>query len=288
MPTTVELSGRFRIAGREVNRLGFGALHVTGPGAWGPPKDHDGAIRLLRRAVELGVDLIDTADSYGPGVSEEMIKEALHPYSHVLIATKAGLLRPRQHEDEWPRCGRPDYLRQQCELSLRRLGVEVIDLFQLHAIDPTVPAEDQFGLLAELLAEGKVRAVGLSNVTVAELEAARQVVDVVTVQNYYNVADRTTEDVLEACERHGIGFIPWYPMGSGELVKTGSALAEVAAASGTPPAQVAIGWLLQHSPVMLPIPGTSLVAHLEENCAAASVSLTAAQAAALDTLSGLG
>jgi aryl-alcohol dehydrogenase-like predicted oxidoreductase len=284
MPTTVELSGRFRIAGREVNRLGFGALHVTGPGAWGPPKDHDGAIRLLRRAVELGVDLIDTADSYGPGVSEEMIREALHPYGHVLIATKAGMLRPRQYDDEWPRCGRPDYLRQQCELSLRRLGVEVIDLFQLHAIDPTVPAEDQFGLLAELLAEGKVAAVGLSNVTVAELGAARQVVEVVTVQNYYNVADRASENVLEACERDGIGFIPWYPMGSGKLVKTGSALAEVAAASGTSPAQVAIAWLLQHSPVMLPIPGTSSVAHLEENCAAASVNLTAAQAAVLDAI----
>jgi pyridoxine 4-dehydrogenase len=284
MTSVVEESGTFRIADRDVHRLGFGAMHVTGPVVWGPPRDHDGAIALLRRAVALGVDLIDTADSYGPGISEEMICEALRPYGQVMIATKAGLLRTGPTVS-WPCCGRPDYLRQQCELSLRRLGVDSIDLFQLHAIDPQVPATEQFGLLADLKREGKVKSVGLSNVSVDELATARAIVDVVTVQNYYNVGDRGGEDVLRECERAGIGFIPWYPMGSGELVKPGSVLSDLAVESGSTPAQLAIAWLLQHSPVMLPIPGTSSIAHLEENCSSASVVLNSSQIAALDSLS---
>jgi pyridoxine 4-dehydrogenase len=278
----VQGSGTLRVGDRTVHRLGFGAMRITGPGIWGPPKDHDEAIAVLRRAVELGVDFVDTADSYGPTVSEELIFEALHPYGDVVVATKAGLLRTGP--GRWVSCGRPDYLRQQCELSLRRLGVEAIDLFQLHRIDPTVEPDDQFGLLAALLSEGKVRAVGLSEVSVAELDAARRVVPIATVQNHYNVTERGSEAVLEACSALGVGFISYFPFGAGALAKQGGALDTIAAASGATAAQVALRWLLDKDPVMLTIPGTSSVSHLEENCAAADVALTASQREALDAL----
>lgn len=273
----VAASGTFALGPLRVHRLGYGAMQLTGRGVWGPPRDPAEAVRVLRRAVELGVDLIDTADSYGPYVAEELIREALHPYpDHLVIATKAGLLRTGP--GEWHPLGRPEYLRQECEMSLRRLGLERIDLFQLHRIDPQVPAADQFGALAELQREGKVRLVGLSEVGVAEIEAARAVLPIATVQNRYNLIDRQYEEVLDFCAAQGIGFIPWFPIASGALLKRGNALTEVAAETGAKPAQVALAWLLRRSPVMLPIPGTSSVAHLEENCAAAAVELTDAQA----------
>jgi len=275
-------SGTFELAGRTVHRLGFGAMRITGPGIWGPPEDHDGAIAVLRRAVELGVDFIDTADSYGPTVSEELIHEALHPYGDVLVATKAGLVRTGP--GAWHACGRPEYLRQQCELSLRRLGVEAIDLFQLHRIDPTVDRDEQFALLGALLDEGKVRAVGLSEVSAEELAAASAVVPIATVQNDYNVTQRRSEPVLRACEAAGVGFIPYFPVAAGRLAGEGSAVAAVASRRGATPAQVSLAWLLATSPVILPIPGTSSVAHLEENCAAAQVELTAEDLADLDGL----
>jgi pyridoxine 4-dehydrogenase len=281
----VHESGTFEIAGRTVHRLGFGAMRITGPGIWGPPADHDAAIAVLRRAVDLGVDLIDTADSYGPTVSEELIREALHPYGDVVVATKAGLLRTGP--GRWHQCGRPEYLRQQCELSLRRLGVEAIDLFQLHRIDPTVERTSQFELLAELVREGKVRAVGLSEVSNEELDAARRVVEITTVQNSYNVADRTHESVLEHCAGLGIGFIPFFPVAAGVLAGPDSRVARVAAALGATPAQVSLAWLLQRSDVVLPIPGTSSLAHLEENCAAAALSLDGASLRELDALANL-
>ncbi len=276
------MSSTFTFAGQTVHRLGFGAMRITGPGVWGPPADRDEAIRVLRRAVELGVDFIDTADSYGPVVSEELIHEALHPYGPVRVATKAGLLRTGP--DEWTPCGRPEYLRQQCELSLRRLGVESIDLFQLHRIDPTVPAEEQFGLLKALLDEGKVRAIGLSEVSVDEIRAAQQVVAISTVQNLYNVANRKSEDVLAYCEEQGIGFIPWFPVAAGRLARPGGPLDTAATELGITVAQLAIAWLLAKSPVMLPIPGTGSVAHLEENCAAGSVVLPTEVVAQLEQL----
>ncbi len=276
------MSSTFTFAGQTVRRLGFGAMRITGPGVWGPPADHDEALRVLRRAVELGVDFIDTADSYGPVVSEELIHEALHPYGTVRVATKAGLLRTGP--DQWTPCGRPDYLRQQCELSLRRLGVESIDLFQLHRIDPTVPAEEQFGLLKALLDEGKVRAVGLSEVSVEEIRAAQQVVPISTVQNLYNVANRQSEDVLGYCEEQGIGFIPWFPVAAGRLARPGGPLDTAATGLGITVAQLAIAWLLAKSPVMLPIPGTGSVAHLEENCGAGSIVLPDEVVAQLDQL----
>ena len=267
------LSGTFSIGGDlPVVRLGYGAMQITGPGIWGPPRDRDEAVAVLRRAVELGVTFIDTADSYGPTVSEELIHQALHPYPDgLVIATKAGLTR--SGPDAWAPVGRPEYLRQQCELSLRRLQVERIDLFQLHRIDPKVPAEEQFGLLAELQAEGKVRHVGLSQVEVADVEAAQAQVPIATVQNLYNLADRSSENVLEFCEAHGIGFIPWFPIANGGLTGPGGTLERVAASLQATSAQVALAWLLRRSPVMLPIPGTSKVAHLEENCAAATLRL---------------
>lgn len=266
-----------------MNRLGFGAMRLTGPGVWGEPEDPDEAVRVLRRAVELGVNFIDTADSYGPVVSETIIRKALHPYKEgLVIATKAGLTR--QGPDRWLPVGRPEYLRQECEMSMRRLGVERIDLFQLHRVDPAVPADEQFGLLAELVAEGKVAAVGLSEVPVETIEAARKVVPVATVQNLYNLANRQSEDVLDHCEAEGIGFIPWFPIASGNLADPGGPLAEVAGQVGATPAQVALAWLLARSPVMLPIPGTSSVAHVEENCAAAGIELTGAQVALLDSV----
>jgi aryl-alcohol dehydrogenase-like predicted oxidoreductase len=278
----VEDSGTLQLGSLTVYRLGFGSMQLTGSGVWGPPKDHDGALAVLRRAVELGVNLIDTADSYGPNVAEELIREALHPYPAGLkIATKAGLTR--SGPDQWTDCGRPDYLRQQCEGSLRRLGVEQIDLFQLHRVDPAVPADDQFGLLRDLRAEGKVAEVGLSQVSVAQIEAALRIIPLVSVQNQYNVAQRSAEDVLEFCEQQQIGFIPWFPLASGKLSEPGGPIDQVAHELGATVPQVSLAWLLRRSPVMLPIPGTSSLAHLEENCAAASISLTDQQ---FDELSG--
>jgi aryl-alcohol dehydrogenase-like predicted oxidoreductase len=271
----IEASGTFTIGDLPVHRLGFGAMRLTGPGVWGPPEDRAEAIRVLRRAVELGVDLIDTADSYGPYISEELIREALHPYPKgLVIATKAGLVRTGPSYENWPVVGRPEYLRQECEMSLRRLGLERIDLFQLHRIDPKVPADEQFGLLRDLQREGKVRHVGLSEVKVDEIKAAQNFLPIVTVQNLYNLVDRKSEDVLDFCESQGIGFIPWFPVASGKLTQPGGSVAEVAKATGATPSQVALAWLLRRSPVMLPIPGTSKVAHVEENCAAASVRLS--------------
>ncbi len=263
-----------------VNRLGFGAMRITGRGIWGPPDDHDEAIAVLRRAVELGVDLIDTADSYGPEVSEALIAEALAPYGEVRIATKAGLVRTGP--EQWHPVGRPEYLRQQLELSLRRLRVDALDVWQLHRIDPAVPREEQFGVLKEALDAGKVRAVGLSEVSVEEVEAAQKVVPIATVQNLYNVADRKSEDVLEHCEAKGIGFIPWFPLAAGDLAEPGGPLATAAEHHGVSPGAVALAWLLARSPVMLPIPGTGKVAHLEENMAAADLRLNQDELDAID------
>jgi pyridoxine 4-dehydrogenase len=267
-------AGTFRIGGElEVARLGFGAMRVTGEGVWGPPSDRAEALAVLRRTVELGIDLIDTADSYGPHVSEALIAEALRPYPPgLVIATKAGFERPGP--GEWRVNGRPRHLRKACEGSLRRLGVERIDLYQLHRIDPEVPPEDQLGTLADLRSEGKIRHVGLSEVTVEQIRAAREIVPISTVQNRYNLEDRAWEEVLEHCEAEGIGFIPWYPLAVGKLAERGGALADAARRLGATPAQVALAWLLRRSPVMLPIPGTSKVRHLEENVAAASLELS--------------
>jgi len=268
-----QASGTFTIGGDlTVNRLGFGAMRLTGQGVWGPPADHDECIRVLRRAVELGVNLIDTANSYGPYVSEELIREALHPYEGVVIATKAGLLRTGP--DVWPVLGYPAYLRQECEMSLRRLGVDAIDLFQLHRIDSKFPAEDQIGELVALQQEGKIRHIGLSEVNVEQLEAAQKVATIVSVQNMYNVTVRTAEPLLDACEAQGIGFIPWFPLAAGPLAAPDGPLQRIAAEHHATPSQLALAWLLKRSPVMLPIPGTSKVAHLEENVAAAQIELS--------------
>jgi pyridoxine 4-dehydrogenase len=266
-------SGTFAIGGDLlVRRLGFGAMRLTGPGVWGEPADRTQAITVLRRAIELGINLIDTADSYGPYVSEELIREALHPYpAGLVIATKAGLARTGP--GDWTPLGRPEYLRQECEMSLRRLGVERIDLFQLHRIDPKVSADDQFGLLRDLQSEGKVRHVGLSEVNVTEIEAARRIVPIATVQNEYNLVYRRSEDVLDYCTGENIGFIPFFPLATGDLAKSGGPLTRAAARINAQPAQVALAWLLRKSPVMLPIPGTSKVKHLEENTAAALLEL---------------
>ena len=269
-------SGTFTFGGNTVHRLGFGAMRLTGRGIWGEPTDRAECIRVLRRAVELGVDFIDTADSYGPYVSEDLIREALHPYPDGLtIATKAGLTR--SGPGQWQPVGRPEYLRQEAEMSLRRLAVESIDLFQLHRIDPKVPADEQFGLLSDLLREGKVKNVGLSQVSVEEIERARTTVPVVTVQNLYNLTDRSSEDVLKHCEVEGIGFIPWNPIAAGRLAGSGGPVGELAKQTGATPAQISLAWLLAKSGVILPIPGTSSVGHLEENCAAATVQLTREQ-----------
>ena len=275
-------SSTFTFAARTVNRLGFGAMRITGDGVWGMPRDEDGAIAVLRRAVELGVNFVDTADSYGPCVSEDLIARALRPYGDVVVATKAGFLRTGPNR--WVTCGLPDYLRQQCELSLRRLGQTSLDLFQLHRVDDKVPAEEQYGLLRALLDEGKVQAVGLSEVSVAQIEAARAVVPISTVQNMYNVTDRRSEDVLEYCERASIGFIPYFPVGAGQLARPGGVLDQIAQRANCSVAQLSLAWLLARSPVMMPIPGTSRVAHLEENCAAGSIVLDGATYAALDGL----
>jgi aryl-alcohol dehydrogenase-like predicted oxidoreductase len=264
----------FTIGGdMEVHRLGFGAMRVTGDGIWGPPDDVEEAKRLLRRVVELGIDFIDTADSYGPEVSENLIAEALHPYPDgLVIATKGGLRRTGP--GQWPRDGRPERLKECCEASLRRLRLDRIDLYQLHSPDPKVPFEDSVGALKELRDEGKIRHVGVSNVTVEELEQARSIVEVVTVQNEYNLEERESEDVLDLCDREGIGFIPWFPLAVGRLAEPGGPLDRIAAAHDATPGQIALAWLLARSPVMLPIPGTSSVEHLEENQAATRVQLS--------------
>ncbi|MDX6411984.1 MAG: pyridoxine 4-dehydrogenase [Gaiellaceae bacterium] len=274
-------SGTFTIGGDlTVNRLGFGAMRLTGPGIWGPPRDHDEAIRVLRRTVELGVNLIDTADSYGPYMSEELIREALHPYPEgLVIATKAGLVRTGPAE--WHPVGRPEYLHQEVEMSLRRLGLERIDLFQLHRIDPQVPLEEQLGVLVDLQSAGKIRHLGLSEVSVDELRRARELATIVTVQNLYNVADRSADDVLAYAEREGLGFIPWFPIAMGALAQPGGPLAVIAERLGATPAQLAVAWLLRRSPAMLPIPGTSSVAHLDENVASAAIELADEQFEAL-------
>jgi aryl-alcohol dehydrogenase-like predicted oxidoreductase len=275
-------SGTFSIGGDlPVTRLGFGAMRITGPGIWLDPPDHDAAIALLRRLPELGVDFIDTADSYGPFVSEELIREALHPYADgTIVATKAGLLRTGP--DGWIPHGHPDYLRHSALASRRRLGVDRIDLFQLHRIDRNVDRDAQFEVLAALREEGVIRHVGLSEVSVEELEAARRVVPIATVQNLFNVANRASEDVLDYCTEHEIGFIPWYPLAAGHLAEPDGPVAVVAERVGATPSQVALAWLLQRSAVMLPIPGTSSIAHLEENIAAAGIELGDDDVALLD------
>lgn len=279
-------SGEFVIGGDlPVHRMGFGAMRITGKGIWGEPKDRAKAIRVLRKAVELGINFIDTADSYGPSVSEEIIAEALYPYpKELVIATKAGLERPGP--DQWVPNGKPAHLRKACEGSLRRLRVERLDLFQLHRIDDKVPAEDQFATLKELQAEGKIKHIGLSEVSVAQIENARKHVPVVTVQNRYSVLDRGAESVLEYCEREKIGFIPWFPLGAGQLSGAGSKLAKIAAEAKITPSQLALAWLLRRSPVMLPIPGTSQVAHLEENVATASAKIDDGTFQELNKLAG--
>ena len=263
----------FKIGGDlEVRRLGFGAMRITGNGIWGPPDDPEAARSLLRRVVELGIDLIDTADSYGPEVSENLIAEALSPYPDgLVIATKGGLRRTGP--GQWPRDARPERLRETCEGSLRRLKLDRIDLYQLHAPDPKVPYEDSVGALKELQDEGKIRHIGISNVSVEQLDQARGMVDVATVQNRYNLTDRSSEDVLDACEQAGIGFIPWFPLATGSLAEPGGPLDAAARAHDASPGQVAIAWLLARSEVMLPIPGTSSVEHLEENVAAQELTL---------------
>jgi aryl-alcohol dehydrogenase-like predicted oxidoreductase len=266
-------SGTFLIGGDiPVHRLGFGAMRLTGAGIWGEPDDRDECIAVLRRALELGITLIDTADSYGPFVSEKLIAEALHPYpENLLIATKAGLQRPGP--DEWEPDGRPQYLRERCEGSLVRLKLDRIDLFQLHRIDPKVPLQDQIGVLLELQREGKIRHIGLSEVNVGEIEAVRRMTPIATVQNLYNLADRHSEAVLDYCTRENIGFIPWYPLAAGTMANADSPLSRAAKRLGATPGQLALAWLLKKSPVMLPIPGTSKVEHLESNTNAALVEL---------------
>lgn len=273
-------SGRFELGDIPVTRLGFGAMRITGPGIWGPPKDVAEAKRVLKRLPELGIDLIDTADSYGPFISEDLIREALHPYEGLVVATKGGLTR--HGPNIWRVVGRPEYLRQCVLMSLRRLAVERIDLWQLHRIDPAVPREEQFGVIAEMRKEGLIRHVGLSEVTVEEIQAAEKFFPVVSVQNRYNLVDRQSEDVLDYCTNKKIGFIPWAPLSSGSLARPDSMLSKLAAEFGATPGQVALAFLLKRSPVILPIPGTGSVDHLEENVAAAALTLSDAQFAALD------
>jgi len=267
-------SGTFLLGGDlPVYRLGFGAMRITGPGVWGPPKDRDEALAVLRRAVELGVNLIDTAESYGPHVSETLIAEALHPYPEgLVIATKGGL--DRTGPNQWPIDGRPQRLREELEGSLKRLRLDRIDVYQLHRIDSKVPEEEQFGFLAEAQKAGKIRHIGLSEVTIDEIERARAFFPVVSVQNRYNVGDREWESVLDHCERENIAFIPWFPLATGRLAENGGPLDRIAKAHDATPAQIALAWLLKRSPVMLPIPGTSKVKHLEENMVAAGITLT--------------
>lgn len=277
-------SGVFKIGGdMPVNRLGFGAMRVTGNGIWGEPADKEECLRTLRKLPELDIDFIDTADSYGPEVSERLIREALHPYKGIKIATKAGLARTGPNV--WIPLGRPEYLRQQVVLSIRRLGVERLDLWQLHRIDPKVPQAEQFDAIKAMQSEGLIWHVGLSEVSVEEIEAAQKFFKVATVQNRYNLADRASEDVLDFCEKQGIGFIPWYPLAAGDLAKPGSRLEAIAKNHNASPSQIALAWLLKRSPVMLPIPGTSKVKHLEENVVGANIKLSDAEFAELSALS---
>ena len=276
MSDTLTLGGEL-----SVRRLGFGAMRITGRGIWGEPPDREQARRVVRRAVDLGVNLIDTADSYGPFVSEEIIAEALHPYPEgLVIATKGGLLR--DGPNQWRADCSPAHLREACEGSLRRLRVERIDLYQLHTVDPRVPYEDSIGALAELQAQGKIHEIGVSNVSVGDLDTARGLVDVVSVQNRFNLVDRAAEEVLDACTERGLGFIPWFPLATGELARPGGPVDAVARRSGATPAQVALAWLLQRSPVMLPIPGTGSVEHFEDNMGALNVRLSDEDVEALE------
>jgi len=273
-------SGQFRIGGDiPINRLGFGAMRITGRGIWGEPADRCEAIRTLKRLPALGVNFIDTADAYGPDVSERLIREALYPYGDLLVATKGGLARTGP--DQWIPLGRPEYLIQQAQKSCRQLGVEQIGLWQLHRIDPKVPRDEQFDAIKSLLRDGVIRHAGLSEVSVAEIEAASKFFKVATVQNRYNLVVRDSEDVLVHCERHGIGFIPWFPLAAGDLARAGSVLDAVARRHGAAPSQIALAWVLKRSPVMLPIPGTSKLSHLEENVAAVDVALSNEEFAAL-------
>jgi pyridoxine 4-dehydrogenase len=270
-------SGTFLIGGdMTVNRLGYGAMRITGDGIWGEPKDTESAKKVLRRAVELGVNFIDTADAYGPDVSERLIGEALSPYAKdVVIATKGGLTR--QGPNQWLPVGRPEYLQQQVEMSLRRLKVERIDLWQLHRIDPKVPVEESLGVIKKLQQQGKIRHVGLSEVKPHEIDQARKVIDIVSVQNLYNIGDRQHEDVVDYCEKHKIAFIPWFPVAAGKLAHPGGKLDSAAKSNKATVSQLSLAWLLHRSPVMLPIPGTTSIEHLEENIAAADVKLTDAE-----------
>jgi pyridoxine 4-dehydrogenase len=279
-------SGTFHLGGDlSVHRLGFGAMRITGKGVWGPPKDHAESLAVLRRAVELGVNLIDTAESYGPHVSEELIAEALHPYPKgLVIATKGGL--DRTGPNQWPVDGRPARLREELEGSLRRLKLERIDLWQLHRIDPNVPEEDQFVTIRDFQREGKIRHAGLSEATVEQIERARRFFDVASVQNRYNLGDREWESVLDYCERENIGFIPWFPLQVGKLAEDHGPLAQIAESHNAAPAQIALAWLLQRSKVMLPIPGTSRVKHLEENIGAAMIRLTEQEFATISRVAG--
>jgi aryl-alcohol dehydrogenase-like predicted oxidoreductase len=255
-----------------VIRLGFGAMRITGKGIWGEPSDRAEAIRVLRRAVELGINFIDTADSYGPNVSEEIIAEALHPYpAGLVIATKGGFMRPGP--DQWVENGKPEHLRSACEGSLRRLRLERIDLYQLHRIDPKVPAEDQLGTLKDLQAQGKIKHIGLSEVSVSQIQEAQTIVPIVSVQNRYSVTDRGSEDVLDYCEKEKMAFIPWFPLAAGQVSGPDSPVSRVAAQLHVSPSQIALAWLLARSPVMLPIPGTSKVTHLEENVTATDLKI---------------
>jgi pyridoxine 4-dehydrogenase len=284
MTTTATGAGTFNIGGDlEVTRLGYGAMRITGEGIWGPPKDHDAAIAVLKRLPELGVDFIDTADSYGPHFSEQLIAEALAPYDGITVATKAGLVRTGNQE--WHQVGDPNYLRQQVHTSLWRLKLDTIPLWQLHRIDAKVPREEQFGVLKDVKDEGLVQHVGLSEVSVDDIKAAQEVFEVATVQNLYNLGHREHEDVLEYCTEQGIGFIPWFPLAAGKLAEPGGPVAEIAEAHGATTGQVALAWLLAKSPVMLPIPGTSSVAHLEENVAAADLQLSDDELQTIDAAS---
>ena len=269
-------SGSFKIGGRlAVHRMGFGAMRITGPGVWGPPKDKAEAIRVLRLLPELGVNFIDTADSYGPDVSEELIYEALHPYDGLVIATKAGFTR--SGPDRWTVNTRPAHLKEAAKKSLKKLGVERITLWQLHRVAENIPQAEQFGAVKEMIAEGLIQYAGLSEVSIGEIRAAQQFFPVATVQNHYNMASRESDDVLDYCAANGIGFIPWYPLAAGDLADGNAALDRVAKAHGATHAQIALAWLLKRSPVMLPIPGTSKVKHLEENVAAAAITLSDAE-----------
>ena len=277
-------AGVFNLGGDlPVHRMGFGAMRITGPGIWGEPDDPDQARALLRRVVELGVNFIDTADAYGPEVSERLIAQALHPYpDDLVIATKGASVRPGQ--GQWVINGKPEHLKRACEDSLQRLRLDKIDLYQLHAVDPNVPIAESVGALKELRDEGKVRHIGLSNVKAGQIEEAREVVEIVSVQNRYSLSDRGSQDVLDACERDGLAFLPYFPLAAGKLTQPGGAVDEIAQAHDATPGQIALAWLLQKSPCMIPIPGTSSGTHLEENVAAARIELSSEQMAALDAL----